>query len=91
MIEIGDSPEKNSLNKFLTTIDNEGMRGMLLAINSKNDQGVILALNSSFDKQVKWGNMYLVCEENPEQYPKVMKQVKNIPKDFKILFKEMLN
>ena len=83
MIKQGDSPEQdNTYNKFISK-SSEGQRGILLAKNDSGDEAIIIAVNSSFDPHgVKEGNMYLVKEVDPNQYPIQVKQVKHIPQEF---------
>ena len=90
MIKKGDSPQKDKkLNKYLTTINHEGLRGTLLALNDDKTQGIMMNWNNSFDGQCKWGHMYLVAE-NPKlgegTYPEVKREVRSIPKGFEAVF-----
>lgn len=89
MIKIGDEPQNRpNVNKFLTSKDHEGMRGTIIAIKEDGKEAIVLAQNSSFDKQVKWGRLYLVKEIKPEWYPEVVKQVTEIPNEpeWKLVF-----
>ena len=82
MINYKDSPEK-TLNKFLSK-EHEGMRGILIARNDEKTKAVMLAVNTAFDGSVSWGKMYLVHEKNPKQYPRFIREVKEIPKKMSI-------
>ncbi len=85
MIETGQNPQEiQDINKFLTKKDHEGVRGKLLATNKQATKAIMLCYHTSFDGDVKWGNMYLVNETNPEHYPEMVKKVTNIPEDFNI-------
>lgn len=90
MIKKGDNPSSdNTINKYLTTIDHEGLRGTLLALNDDKTQAIMMNWNNSFDKQCKWGHMYLVKENTKlgkNTYPEVVKKVNSIPKDFTAVF-----
>lgn len=86
MIEVGQSPNGGNINKFISSIDHEGLRGKLLAVNEAKTEGVILSGNTSMDGQVKYGHIYHVKETNPEWYPEVVKEVNSIPNDFLIEF-----
>jgi len=80
MIQIGENPEGDqNINKFLSA-EGEGMRGVIVAIRIDSKQAIVLALNSAFDGSVEWGKLYLVEEKNPNEYPKVIKQVDSVPK-----------
>lgn len=86
MIKVGQSPNGGNINKFLTSIEHEGLRGTLLATNEDKTEGIILSGNTSFDGQCKWGYLYHVKETNPEHYPEVVKEVNNIPESFTTVF-----
>lgn len=87
MIHKGDNPENDiRLNKFIAP-HGDGVRGILIALHTDKKQAIILAMNSSLKGDVKWGEMYLVKEDSPEEYPKVVRRIGSIPntKSWKIL------
>ena len=86
MIEVGQSPNGGNINKFLSSIAHEGLRGTLLAVNEDKTEGIILSGNTSLDGQCKWGYLYHVKETNPEHYPEVVTQVDSIPDGFSTVF-----
>ena len=86
MIEIGqNSQEIKEINKFLTKTDHEGVMGKLIATNESATEAIMICFHNSFDKDVEWGKLYLVREDNPEHYPELIKRVKEIPEGFNIL------
>jgi len=80
-IRVGENPEGiRGLNKFITT-DGEGHRGVILAISRNSKEAIVLALNGSRTGSVKWGELYLLREQDDKSYPKVVKKVDCIPPD----------
>ena len=82
-IEVGDCPEGlPNINKFIA-ISGEGHRGKIIAIHKNKKKAIVLAMNDSFankdDGGVLWGEMYLVKEIDPDEYPEVVKRVIKVP------------
>ena len=75
------------MNKFIDK-NGSGHRGVLLALSGDGKQAIIEAKTNSFESElaeggiVKAGNMYMVIETNPGQYPIVVKKTKTIPKNY---------
>ena len=70
--------------KFLAETDGdcEGLRGKLLAVKHDEEHGelgIVLAMNTPFNKLLKWGQLVLVEEDNPEEWSKFVKVVDCIP------------
>lgn len=90
VIRKGDSPNKGKkMNKYLTTMSHEGLRGTLMAVNKDKSQAIMMNWNNSFDGQCKWGHLYLVKENillGENTYPEVIREVRMIPKDFTAVF-----
>ena len=88
-IRVGDNPEGDpKINKFIDSKTNEGLRGKLIALKDNKKQAIVLAMNSSFGKGgVKWGELHLVEEKDPDQFPFTKKKVNSIPntKDWNIV------
>jgi hypothetical protein len=82
-IEVGDCPEGlPNINKFIA-ICGEGHRGKVIALHKSKKKAIILAMNNSIAEKdeggVLWGEMYLVEETNPDEYPKVVERVTEVP------------
>lgn len=83
-IKIGENPQGIPfVNKFLGK-SGDGYRGVIIALHKDGTQAIIIAINGS--AEVVWGQMYLVKETQPENYPVVVKKVNSVPKsdDWKI-------
>ena len=83
MIRQGDSPE-GVYNKFIDT-NGDGHRGVLLAVAENSTKAIIRAETSAFEGDggiVKAGNLYLVSETNPNEYPSVVEEVSGVPAGF---------
>jgi hypothetical protein len=79
MIRLGENPEGyKGVNKFLSP-EGEGVRGVIIALHVDRKQAIVLALNSTFDGSIEWGKLYLVKEKNPDEYPRVIRQVDSVP------------
>ena len=80
-IEIGQNPEGvKGINKFIAR-SGEGHRGKIIALHESKKRAIVLSMNTSFEKKggVVWGKLYLVEEENPDEYPKVVEGVSSVP------------
>lgn len=53
---------------------NQGFRGKVIAINERRKQAIWIAQNGDI-----WGKIYLVEEDNPNEWMKIVKQVDWIP------------
>ena len=82
-IEVGDNPQHdNNYNKFIDTKTGEGMRGRIIASNDEQDEAVVLAMTQSIEDGVKWGKLYHIAEDDPDQYPTTVKKVSGVSDDF---------
>jgi len=62
---------------------NEGLRGHMIAINNDGTKAIVLVLNTAFNGMASWGDFVLVEEDNPTEWPKLVKQVTKIPNGWK--------
>jgi len=83
-IAIGDNPEGDKIhNKFIDPKNGDGHRGVIIAVNKKRTEAILEAKTTSMTGgRVKEGKLFHVKEKNPEQYPEIIKEVKEIPKGF---------
>lgn len=82
MIKVGQNPQKfKEINNFITNKGNI-CTGVILAFDNKCESAIILGTNYSLDGSVKWGHLYLIEENDPTEYPKLVKEVKFIPNGF---------
>jgi len=82
-IKIGDNPEQApSVNKFIAACG-EGHRGKVIALHKSKKKAIILAMNTSIEGRaeggVLWGELYLVAETDPDNYPEVVERVTAVP------------
>jgi hypothetical protein len=84
MITNSNPENEPGIIKFLAGQDGvyEGLRGKLLAVQHDDeygDRGIVLAMNTPFNGLLKWGQLVLVEEDNPEEWSKFVKVVNCIP------------
>ena len=82
-IKIGDNPEQvPGVNKFIAECG-EGHRGKVIALHKSKKKAIILAMNTSIEGRdeggVLWGELYLVAETDPDNYPEVVERVTAVP------------
>lgn len=80
-IKVGENPEGiKGINKFIAK-NGEGHRGKIVALSKDKMEAIILSMNTSCNRKdgVVWGHLYLIREDNPEEFPKVIEGVNSIP------------